>query len=116
MKGNPMKYNENVQKNARTFLLAQLAEGKTDSGLAQRFHVWVQKQSGSDLNPIATLRLFLEACQAEKIKARDIDGYFVYGVYPEGIDPQPYNPWEPDEKPPQSPQDARTGTDAGQKP
>lgn len=84
-----MKYDENLQKNARAWLVSQIAEGKTDSGLAQRFYLWLLQQGGEEMGPRESIRLFLSACAIECIKATVVDGLWAYGVYPDGIAPQP---------------------------
>lgn len=83
-----MKYNENLQKNARAWLVEQIRAGKSDSGLAQRFYVWLVHHGG-EIGYNDALVFFLECCRAEHIHAAIINDRSVYGVYPDGIAPQP---------------------------
>lgn len=78
-----------LQPQARAWLLAQIAEGKTDSGLAQRFYAWLRQHSESPLDYTAMADFFLRCCKAEHVHAAIINDRSVYGIYPDGIAPQP---------------------------
>jgi hypothetical protein len=67
---------------ARSWLLAQLAVGKTDSSLAQRFHVWLVQQTGSEVGYPESLGFFLTCCEAASIKVRIINEHFAYCLAP----------------------------------
>lgn len=84
-----MKYHENLHTNAHAWLVEQVQAGKTDSSLAQRFHLWLRQQTGDGLTPTDTLAFFLICCAGENIRAAIVDDRFTFGIYPDGIAPQP---------------------------
>lgn len=84
-----MEHSENLRKNARRWLVDQITEGKADSGLAQRFHLWLRQQSGGEMSPRESVSLFVSCCAAEFIKANVVKDRWSYGIYPDGIVPQP---------------------------
>jgi hypothetical protein len=85
-----MNKQDKLLQSARAWLVTEIKAGRTDSGFAQRFSIWLRQQPNGATEPNETALFFLACCQAEHIHAGIVEDELVFGFYRDGVQPQPY--------------------------